>query len=76
VERDDDAYHPGFDAPGTELEGVELRRGCRVRHTKFGLGTVRDIAPGQEPSLTVLFDDWGQKSIKLTSVTRKFLSPA
>ncbi|MCC6646832.1 MAG: UvrD-helicase domain-containing protein [Polyangiaceae bacterium] len=60
VERDPDA---GDDAA--------LARGARVRHPRFGEGTVRALEGGATPSATVHFPGWGERRILL-----RFLSIA
>ncbi len=49
----------------------ELSRGARVRHARFGEGTVRAVEGGATPSATVHFPGWGERRILL-----RFLSIA
>jgi DNA helicase II / ATP-dependent DNA helicase PcrA len=63
VERD-----PDVDAP--ELDEGSFRRGTRVRHPRFGDGTVLSVEEGMKPSATVRFPGWGEKKILL-----QFLQP-
>ncbi|MEM9691754.1 MAG: 3'-5' exonuclease [Myxococcota bacterium] len=58
----------GDDWDGDE---VEVRVGTPVRHPKFGIGRVQALASGSNPVVTVRFDGWGDKRIKLS-----FLRPA
>lgn len=41
----------------------DLRVGMRVRHSKFGVGSVQEITAGMPPRVTVLFPGWGRKQI-------------
>ena len=54
-------------------EGSDLRltQGMRVRHAKFGIGEVREVSRGAPPRVTVLFPQWGRKTI-----IARFLEPA
>ncbi|MEM9873483.1 MAG: 3'-5' exonuclease, partial [Myxococcota bacterium] len=68
VERDADVeYDDDFDS----LDRFSARVGMNVRHPKFGVGQVQQIAGGGDPVCVVRFDGWGDKRIKLS-----FLSPA
>ncbi|EYF03006.1 ATP-dependent helicase [Chondromyces apiculatus] len=62
IDRDPDAESDG--------ESISLRRGSRVRHERFGLGTVNSIDPGADPIASVTFSGWGLKRIKV-----RFLKP-
>ena len=52
-------YGEGSDL--AELEG--LRRGMQVRHPKFGVGEVKEVAPGSPPRVSVRFPGWGTRKI-------------
>ena len=52
-------YAEGSDL--TDLEG--LRRGMQVRHPKFGVGEVKEVAPGSPPRVSVRFPGWGTRKI-------------
>jgi len=68
IERDPDVeYDDGFES----LDRFGARVGMKVRHPKFGVGAVQQIAGGGDPVCVVRFDGWGDKRIKLS-----FLSPA
>ena len=62
VERDEGAAHDSDSGLGV---------GSRVRHVKFGAGTVLEVQGSADPTVTVKFPGWGTKQIKLS-----FLSPA
>ncbi|HSN97620.1 MAG TPA: UvrD-helicase domain-containing protein [Candidatus Nanopelagicales bacterium] len=51
-------------------EGFILHRGSRVRHERFGVGTVNSVDPGPDPIASVSFSGWGSKRIKV-----RFLRP-
>jgi DNA helicase-2/ATP-dependent DNA helicase PcrA len=44
-------------------EGVELRRGARVVHERFGRGEVIQIMSVGEPAVVAFFPGWGQKKV-------------
>jgi DNA helicase-2/ATP-dependent DNA helicase PcrA len=52
-------YSEGSDI--SDLEG--LRRGMQVRHPKFGVGEVKEVAPGSPPRVSVRFPGWGTRKI-------------
>jgi DNA helicase-2/ATP-dependent DNA helicase PcrA len=52
-------YGEGSDL--AELEG--LKRGMQVRHPKFGVGEVKEVAPGTPPRVSVRFPGWGTRKI-------------
>ncbi len=52
-------YSEGSDL--SDLEG--LRRGMQVRHPKFGVGEVKEVAPGSPPRVSVRFPGWGTRKI-------------
>lgn len=62
--------HVEYDA-SEGFDSFTLRVGAKVRHSKFGVGSVREIAGGSDPVCVVRFEGWGDKRIKLS-----FLSPA
>jgi len=49
---------------------IEIARGARVRHAKFGEGEVLAVEPGRPPKVTVKFDQMGVKQ-----VVASFLEP-
>jgi DNA helicase-2/ATP-dependent DNA helicase PcrA len=56
-----------------ENTGVELKRGARVRHEQFGVGTILTMeGSGPEAKLTVYFDRIGSKKFiaKYAKLTR------
>lgn len=44
-----------------DMEG--LRRGMQVRHPKFGVGEIREVAQGSPPRVSVRFPGWGTRKI-------------
>jgi DNA helicase-2/ATP-dependent DNA helicase PcrA len=50
---------------------VQLRRGSRVRHDRFGEGEVRSVENVGEPAVVAFFPGWGEKKI-----LARFLKPA
>jgi DNA helicase-2/ATP-dependent DNA helicase PcrA len=46
-----------------EDSGAEIRVGDRVRHVKYGVGTVSGIEQGRDLKLLVEFPSWGKKKI-------------
>jgi DNA helicase-2/ATP-dependent DNA helicase PcrA len=72
IDRDEDAFIDDvFEDVDLDVDPSELRVGSRVRHSKFGLGKVQAIDRGFDPAVTVHFEAWGIKRIKL-----RFLTPA
>ena len=70
VERDEhssDDFGDDFD----DYSGEGVRVGMRVRHSKFGIGAVREVRMGGDPLVRVHFSGVGVKLIKLS-----FLIPA
>jgi DNA helicase II / ATP-dependent DNA helicase PcrA len=70
-----DAPPPPLRSPGEryvehdatdEGEGGVIRAGARVRHEKFGAGTVVSVDHGDDPIATVRFSGRGEKRIKLS----------
>jgi len=55
----------------SDVGEVELRRGMRVRHRKFGVGQVSAVSPGVPPQVTVVFPGWGEKTL-----VSSYLEPA
>ncbi len=55
---------------GDDAEGGTLRRGMRVRHAKYGVGTIETWSDGVPPKVTVSFVQYGTKQIVAT-----YLSP-
>jgi DNA helicase II / ATP-dependent DNA helicase PcrA len=53
-----------------QSDGAVVRRGARVFHKSFGLGTVMSIDTGPDPTATVRFEGWAPKRIKV-----RFLEP-
>jgi DNA helicase-2/ATP-dependent DNA helicase PcrA len=58
VDRDafDDTAH-------TDAAGLELHRGARVRHARFGEGEVRRVEHATELMVVAFFPGWGEKKI-------------
>jgi DNA helicase-2/ATP-dependent DNA helicase PcrA len=56
---------------GSDLEGLELHLGMRVRHKTFGVGEVCALSPGVPPRVTVRFPGWGDKTL-----VSSYLEPA
>lgn len=59
------------DADVSTGEGIEIRRGSKVSHQRFGVGTVQSVDGGSDPSVTVMFPAWGPKKVLV-----RFLQPA
>ena len=55
----------------SDVDGVVLRAGMRVRHKKFGIGEVYDVGDGIPPRVTVIFPGWGKKTL-----VSNYLEPA
>jgi len=55
---------------GDDFDG-EVRKGMRVRHRKFGVGTVQSVIAGDPPRVAVSFPGWGTRKI-----VASFLEPA
>ncbi len=70
VERDPDGEDNTF-GDGGDLDQGAIRAGTKVRHTKFGLGVIRQLDEGLDPAATVTFSGWGVKRIKV-----RYLKPA
>ena len=68
VERDDDGGSPWSEGSGG---GGGVFPGGRVAHKSFGVGVVRSVDGGPDPTATVRFTGWGDKRIKV-----RFLQPA
>jgi len=62
----DEPMQPG----ATEATG-SFRRGMRVRHPKFGVGTVKGVEPGADLKLTVYFPTIGQEK----KILAEFVQP-
>ncbi len=60
-ERDESYVDYGEGSDLADLEG--LRRGMQVRHPKFGVGEVKEVAPGSPPRVSVRFPGWGTRKI-------------
>ena len=67
----DEVYSGDSYVDTSEAYDEELRLGMRVRHAKFGVGTVRAVDPGLPPRVSVEFPGWGLKRI-----TASYLEPA
>ena len=65
----DESYIDYSESDLTDLEG--LRRGMQVRHPKFGVGEVKEVAAGTPPRVSVRFPGWGTRRIIAT-----YLEPA
>ena len=66
--RDERRYEPDESyvdySEGSDLSDLEgLRRGMQVRHPKFGVGEVQEVAPGSPPRVSVRFPGWGTRKI-------------
>ncbi|MBX3200587.1 MAG: UvrD-helicase domain-containing protein [Labilithrix sp.] len=44
-------------------EGVELRRGSKVVHERFGRGEVMKVVSASEPAVVAFFPGWGEKKV-------------
>jgi DNA helicase-2/ATP-dependent DNA helicase PcrA len=60
-----------FDDQPHETAPMNMRRGSRVRHNRFGNGRVLGIVDAAEPTVVVEFPGWGEKKI-----LARFLKPA
>jgi DNA helicase II / ATP-dependent DNA helicase PcrA len=63
VERD-------LDVTNNDGEGIHVRKGSKVRHARFGEGSIVSLDGGLDPSVTVNFPAWGTKKVLL-----RFLQP-
>jgi DNA helicase II / ATP-dependent DNA helicase PcrA len=52
-----------YDASGDSTEGVELRRGSKVVHERFGRGEVMKVVSVGEPAVVAFFPGWGEKKV-------------
>jgi DNA helicase-2/ATP-dependent DNA helicase PcrA len=46
-------------------EGIEIRVGQQMRHSKYGVGVIVEVQPGARPKVVIKFPAWGQKTIML-----------
>ena len=44
-------------------DGVELRRGSKVVHERFGRGEVMKLVNAGEPAVVAFFPGWGEKKV-------------
>jgi DNA helicase II / ATP-dependent DNA helicase PcrA len=44
-------------------DGVELRRGSKVLHDRFGRGEVKEVTMSGEPAVIAFFPGWGEKKV-------------
>jgi DNA helicase-2/ATP-dependent DNA helicase PcrA len=44
-------------------EAVEIRRGMRVRHARFGVGEVKKVLELSEPAVLAFFPGWGEMKV-------------
>ncbi|MBX3219785.1 MAG: UvrD-helicase domain-containing protein [Labilithrix sp.] len=52
-----------YDEAHDASEGVELRRGSKVVHERFGRGEVMKIVSAGEPAVVAFFPGWGEKKV-------------
>jgi DNA helicase-2/ATP-dependent DNA helicase PcrA len=52
-----------YDAANDVPDGVELRRGSKVVHERFGRGEVMKIVSMGEPAVVAFFPGWGEKKV-------------
>jgi DNA helicase-2/ATP-dependent DNA helicase PcrA len=52
-----------YEDSGDTAEGVELRRGSKVVHERFGRGEVMKIVSIGEPAVVAFFPGWGEKKV-------------
>jgi DNA helicase-2/ATP-dependent DNA helicase PcrA len=52
-----------YDEASDASEGVELRRGSKVVHERFGRGEVMKIVTMGEPAVVAFFPGWGEKKV-------------
>lgn len=52
-----------YDESSDVSEGVELRRGSKVVHERFGRGEVMKIVNASEPAVVAFFPGWGEKKV-------------
>jgi DNA helicase-2/ATP-dependent DNA helicase PcrA len=52
-----------YDESGDAAEGVELRRGSKVVHERFGRGEVMKVVSIGEPAVVAFFPGWGEKKV-------------
>jgi DNA helicase-2/ATP-dependent DNA helicase PcrA len=52
-----------YEASSDDGEGVELRRGSKVVHERFGRGEVMKIVSMGEPAVVAFFPGWGEKKV-------------
>ena len=63
VERDEHVDNDDFAQPSLHVGG-------RVRHAKYGIGTIMAVRQGADPTVSVKFPGWPTKQIKLSFLTR------
>ena len=52
-----------YDEAQDVQEGVELRRGSKVVHERFGRGEVMKLVTAGEPAVVAFFPGWGEKKV-------------
>jgi DNA helicase-2/ATP-dependent DNA helicase PcrA len=52
-----------YEESGDVAEGIELRRGSKVVHERFGRGEVLKVVSVGEPAVVVFFPGWGEKKV-------------
>ena len=45
------------------FESLEVRKGSRVWHERFGDGEVLSVSQGPEPAVVAFFPGWGQRKV-------------
>jgi hypothetical protein len=55
--------HDFFDDRPDDVTATVLRRGARVRHSRFGEGQVLSVANAGEPAVVAFFPGWGERKI-------------
>ena len=55
--------HEFFDDRSDDVTDMNLRRGARVKHDRFGEGQVVRIVSVGEPAVVAFFPGWGEKKI-------------
>ena len=59
--RDAGERYVEYEDTGDSGEGIELRRGSKVTHQRFGRGEVMKVVSVGEPAVVAFFPGWGEE---------------